>query len=181
MAIFVADGEMGYLAVNDFACELLGYTRDELLALRVTDVAEAPSADAMYAEMIDVGAQEGLTPLRTKDGSTVIVRYLARTITVDGVDVYISWARPRRVLPAGTTAQEAAARGPRARGSDLPTAREIEILELLAEGLENDEIARRLFLSPDTVKSHIRRLTQKLGARSRTHAVAIALRRGLLD
>jgi DNA-binding NarL/FixJ family response regulator len=62
-----------------------------------------------------------------------------------------------------------------------PTVREIEVLRLVSEGLVNREIGQRLFLSEETVKSHVRHLLAKLQARSRAHAVAIAFRRGLLS
>ena len=62
-----------------------------------------------------------------------------------------------------------------------PTAREIEVLQLIAEGLVNREIGERLFLSEETVKSHVRHLLAKLQARSRAHAVAIGFRRELVD
>jgi DNA-binding NarL/FixJ family response regulator len=61
-----------------------------------------------------------------------------------------------------------------------PTAREIEVLQLIAEGLVNREIGKALFLSEETVKSHVRHLLAKLQARSRAHAVAVGFRRGLL-
>jgi DNA-binding CsgD family transcriptional regulator len=56
--------------------------------------------------------------------------------------------------------------------------RELEALELTADGLTNGEIARRLFLSEETVKSHQRHLLAKLQARSRAHAVATAAEKG---
>jgi len=62
-----------------------------------------------------------------------------------------------------------------------PTAREIEVLQLVADGLVNREIGDRLFLSEETVKSHVRHLLAKLQARSRAHAVAVGYRRGLID
>lgn len=55
--------------------------------------------------------------------------------------------------------------------------RESEILTLLAEGLTGEEIARRLVLSPETVRTHIRNATEKLDARTRTEAVVKALNR----
>ena len=55
-----------------------------------------------------------------------------------------------------------------------PTAREIEVLQLVADGLVNREIGERLYLSEETVKSHVRHLLAKLQARSRAHAVAVA-------
>jgi DNA-binding NarL/FixJ family response regulator len=61
-----------------------------------------------------------------------------------------------------------------------PTARELEVLQLIAEGLVNREIGHRLFLSEETVKSHVRHLLAKLQARSRAHAVAVGFRRGLV-
>ncbi len=61
-----------------------------------------------------------------------------------------------------------------------PTAREIEVLQLISEGLVNREIGQMLFLSEETVKSHVRHLLAKLQARSRAHAVAVGFRRGLL-
>ncbi len=61
-----------------------------------------------------------------------------------------------------------------------PTMREIEVLQLISEGLVNREIGQRLFLSEETVKSHVRHLLAKLQARSRAHAVAIGFRRGLV-
>jgi DNA-binding NarL/FixJ family response regulator len=62
-----------------------------------------------------------------------------------------------------------------------PTQREIEVLQLISEGLVNREIGRILFLSEETVKSHVRHLLAKLQARSRAHAVAVGFRRGLLN
>jgi len=61
-----------------------------------------------------------------------------------------------------------------------PTGREIEVLQLVADGLVNREIGQRLFLSEETVKSHVRHLLAKLQARSRAHAVAVGFRRGLI-
>jgi DNA-binding NarL/FixJ family response regulator len=61
-----------------------------------------------------------------------------------------------------------------------PTNREIEVLQLISDGLVNREIGQRLFLSEETVKSHVRHLLAKLQARSRAHAVAVGFRRGLI-
>lgn len=58
--------------------------------------------------------------------------------------------------------------------------RESQVLALIAQGLGDGEIGRELFLSVNTVKSHVRRVLSKLGAGDRTHAVAVAFERGLL-
>jgi DNA-binding CsgD family transcriptional regulator len=57
--------------------------------------------------------------------------------------------------------------------------REHEILGLLSQGLTGRAIARQLFLSPETVRTHIRNATTKLGAKTRVHAVALMLTREL--
>jgi DNA-binding NarL/FixJ family response regulator len=60
------------------------------------------------------------------------------------------------------------------------TAREVQVLELLAEGLPNKAIAARLAISDQTVKFHVSSISGKLGARNRTDAVRRAARRGLI-
>ena len=58
------------------------------------------------------------------------------------------------------------------------TKRELEILELIAQGMSNREIAEKLFVSENTVKTHSSRLFDKLGAKRRTQAVQIAKEKG---
>jgi DNA-binding NarL/FixJ family response regulator len=65
--------------------------------------------------------------------------------------------------------------------ADMLTPREREILQLLADGLSNADVASRLFISQETVKSHVRHILAKLEADTRTHAVAIALRESIID
>lgn len=60
------------------------------------------------------------------------------------------------------------------------TAREVEVLERLAEGLPNKAIALRLHISDQTVKFHVAQICGKLGAANRTDAVRLAVRRGLV-
>ena len=60
------------------------------------------------------------------------------------------------------------------------TRRELEILELIAAGLSNKEIAQRVFVSENTVKTHSSRVFEKLGARRRTQAVQLAQEMGLI-
>ena len=70
--------------------------------------------------------------------------------------------------------------GPLRELEQEPTMREIEVLQLISEGLVNREIGQRLFLSEETVKSHVRHLLAKLQSRSRAHAVAVGFRRGTI-
>nr|WP_312231587.1 response regulator transcription factor [Pseudomonas sp.] len=61
------------------------------------------------------------------------------------------------------------------------TPREIQVLERAAQGLGNRDIATQLAICEDTVKGHMRSIMTKLKARNRTHAVSIALQRGIID
>ena len=75
----------------------------------------------------------------------------------------------------------ALARGALTASASKPalTPRESEVLAHVADGLSHDEIGRRLSISPETVRTHVRKACERLNARTRTHAVATALRLGL--
>ena len=64
---------------------------------------------------------------------------------------------------------------------DALTQREIDVLRLIAAGNANKEIATKLGLTEETVKHHVKNILPKLGANDRTHAVTIALKRGIID
>ena len=76
------------------------------------------------------------------------------------------------LMPSLTTAKD---------GTDVLTQREREILQLLADGMSNADVAGQLFISQETVKSHVRHILTKLEAETRTQAVAIALRESMID
>jgi PAS domain S-box-containing protein len=88
--VFVADHEMHYVAVNRFACDALGYTRAELLELRVTDVAVETAAPTLYDDMLRRRAGSGSTPLRRRDGTLVTFTYRASQTTLAGLTLYVS-------------------------------------------------------------------------------------------
>jgi DNA-binding NarL/FixJ family response regulator len=64
---------------------------------------------------------------------------------------------------------------------DTLSVREIEVLRLVSGGNANKEIATRLSITEETVKGHIKNILSKLGAKDRTHAVTIGLKRGIID
>lgn len=66
------------------------------------------------------------------------------------------------------------------RGAPTLTQRERSVLRLLADGHSNEEIGEHLYISPETVRTHVRKVAQKLDARTRTQAVATALRHSLI-
>ncbi len=174
-ALFVVHESGRVVGANQYACAMLGYERDELLELSLHDLARAEELESLLANRdIEV------VSLRHRDGTTVAARCQARPAGNDGLRLVAWVAQPLRPLSTGVA--DRTSPGPRRSGrrGDL-TRREIEILELMADGFENSQISRQLFISTETVKSHVRRLLQKLRARSRTHAVALAMRRGLID
>jgi PAS domain S-box-containing protein len=93
VAVFVADEHMRYIAVNVFACELLGYTREELLQLRIPDVS-AGAAEQEFAELLADGRRDGTIELRRKDGSTFDFTYVAGETTIAGMPLFVSVGRP---------------------------------------------------------------------------------------
>ena len=66
-------------------------------------------------------------------------------------------------------------------GAPRVSKREAQVLAMLAQGLTTEQVAGDLFLSPDTVQTHVRNATRKLGAHGRLHAVILALMRGDID
>lgn len=90
----------------------------------------------------------------------------------------------RRYIDAALTPKLSA---PRSRLSHLPgpvqqplSKREYQVLQLIADGLENQAIAKILFVSVETIRTHVKSILRKLAARDRTHAVAVAFRLGVL-
>jgi DNA-binding NarL/FixJ family response regulator len=129
--------------------------------------------------------QARIIMLTTSDGDADIQRAMRA-----GASAYILKSMPmeellgiirsvhggRRHIPP-----EVAARLAEHMGDDDLTAREIEVLRLIRDGCRNKQIADRLSISENTVNFHIKNLMDKLRANDRTHAVTIALRRGLLQ
>jgi DNA-binding NarL/FixJ family response regulator len=86
----------------------------------------------------------------------------------------------RRLIASFTGAAPSTAAPASAPGLDELTAREREVLVLLADGLSNAEIAAKLFVGEATVKTHVARVLMKLGVRDRVQAVVVAFRAGLV-
>jgi PAS domain S-box-containing protein len=99
IAVFVADDDMRFVAANGFACEMLGYTRTELLELRMTDVARDDAARPDHRQMVTAGAQTGTIVLSRKNGDEVSVAYHAQQTTVAGLTFYVSVIVPNGSSP----------------------------------------------------------------------------------
>ena len=109
------------------------------------------------------------------------IGYVLKDISADDLARAIRAAHAGRATlsPGAAQALVETANQPPAPGLDL-TEREREVLRLMIEGLNNTQIAGRLTVSPSTVKSHVSNILSKLGVSSRTEAVTLALRHGLV-
>jgi PAS domain S-box-containing protein len=94
VAILVADDEMRYVAVNQYACDLLGYTREELLDKRITDIARYAEAPAEFKQMVASGELSGLTTVVRADGTELKMRFRASETTMAGLLYYVSVSWP---------------------------------------------------------------------------------------
>ncbi|KZK15119.1 response regulator transcription factor [Meiothermus taiwanensis] len=138
-----------------------------------------PQMDGIAAtRMLREQRYNGLIALLTTFNEPVLVQQAAYA----GADAY--WSKE---LPPEALAERLRRLGlglePRLRAPELPrlTAREQEVLQWMAQGLSTKEIARRLNISPDTVKDHLARLYEKLEARNRVEALERARSLGLLS
>jgi DNA-binding NarL/FixJ family response regulator len=122
--------------------------------------------DASIANALRAGARGYLT----KDAGRTEIGAALRS-TAAGQSTFDPEVSKR--LIAGLSPQ------PADRDTDGLTAREIEVLRLIAQGLSNPEIAKQLFISEATVKTHINNTFAKIGARHRAEAVRYAYRKGI--
>jgi DNA-binding CsgD family transcriptional regulator len=178
-AVLVADATGRVLAASRSACSLLGWRHVELTSLRFADLGVAALAYArICSESEAEGPAVGAVLLRHRDGRAIPVRYLVTRIGLDDGPVYHWLVRPPQ--PDRLAATRDPHRLRIARALRL-TGRELQVVQLIADGLDNRDIARELSVTIETVKTHIRRLLVKLKALNRAHAVAIAWRNDLID
>jgi two-component system, NarL family, response regulator LiaR len=186
--------------------EVLGYAGDGHTALRLVK-ALAPNVVVMDLQMPRLNGIETTNEIAASSPASAVLMLTVSAEEDDileamlvGACGYLLKGSPPDTLVAGI---EAAARGEsmmsstvasklitrlradraRQNGDESPmaflSAREIEILSLLATGGRNDEIAERLMISPFTVRNHISNLLRKLHVDNRTQAAALAIRHGL--
>jgi NarL family two-component system response regulator LiaR len=109
------------------------------------------------------------------------IGYLLKDVSADELAEAIRAAHLGRATlsPEAAQALVEGANQPPTPGLDL-TERELEVLALMVEGLNNTQIAGRLTVSSSTIKSHVSNILSKLGVASRTEAVTLALRKGIV-
>jgi DNA-binding NarL/FixJ family response regulator len=129
--------------------------------------------DASVLGALRAGARGYLT----KDAGAEQIR--AAVEAVARGEAALDPAIQHHVLAAVSTAEATAPSGAPAGGPDDLTPREVEVLQLIAGGLTNGEIAERLVVSAATVKSHVNHIFAKIGVRDRAQAVVYAYANGL--
>jgi len=152
--------------------------------------AKAPNVDVILYDALSIARDEGATLAHLVKHQEPAVLLLSRDMRPDLRARAQAMGCARWVSMSSTTAQllgavETAFRGEPAGRTDRPggevglTPREFEVLALVAQGLSNDEIAAQLFVSPNTLKSHIRTTYKRIGVTTRAQAVVWALQNGI--
>lgn len=182
--MLLVDDDRRYVAANASACDLLELAPQQVAWHRIDDFTgpqDAARLAEQWAAFLHDGGLEGLLQLNLPTGSLVPIEVGATANVVPGRHLLV-------VIPrAGSEPDEEAPAGSWVRlvpgDADQPplTAREQEILTLTAAGLQGGAIADYLVVSPETVKTHMQNTMAKLGARTRAHAVAIALSTGQIE
>jgi DNA-binding NarL/FixJ family response regulator len=129
-------------------------------------------------EYVLTGLRAGASGFLLKD--TLAADLVTAIRSVAAGDAVVAPSATRRLLERFLPALNDPARGVTTTDLDVLTRREREVLELIAGGHTNPEIAERLFISEVTVKTHVRRILAKLGLRDRVQAVILAYETGVI-
>ncbi|HKY42623.1 MAG TPA: response regulator transcription factor [Pyrinomonadaceae bacterium] len=174
----VAQAATGHEAIEQFRQHKPDVT---LMDLRLPDISGIDALIAIRTESPDAC----VVVLTTFEGDVEIQRalqagargYLLKTTPAkELVEVIRQTHAGKKRIPAEVAAQLA-----EHMSDEALTPREVEVLQHLAGGNRNKDIGERLFISEETVKVHIKHIMEKLGANDRTQAVAIAVRRGIIQ
>src|SRR5271166_5335811 len=172
--IVLVDDSRRLLAANSAAVELLGYRPRDVVGTSIGDLITRPpraQRDKDWRRMVQTGEQSGTYTFRRHDGSQIEIDFATRLVRVGQRSLVVGV-----VLPLGrvTLARKV---GPQAASL---TVREREVVALIALGQETNRIAEELYISPATVRTHVRNAMAKLGVHTRAELVAVAFSRGEL-
>jgi LuxR family maltose regulon positive regulatory protein len=185
-----ADAALSALDPYRRQAESRAWLDDRLRALVLQAIAHRAAGDrgeaaSLLGEAMEIGEPEGFVRLFVDEGPPMA--HMLQEAAAEGLHREYCL----RLLGAfSMDATGAGLGGPASHGGRPPGAgglaetlskRELELLSLIAEGLSNQDIAERLFLSPHTVKAHVRNIYSKLDVSSRTQAVARARALGILS
>lgn len=176
--------------VSDGTDALRMVTEVEDFDVAIVDTGRSPTGESALSgtEMIHAlhRARPGLEIVAHGDRPE---RQLANEAVRAGARAYVAKCSPaddlRRAVDAALAAERfidpAASSASGRRASPGLTRRQRQVLQLFAEGSSTERVARSLGLSPDTIRTHAKAALARLGAHDRGHAIAIALRGGLID
>jgi DNA-binding NarL/FixJ family response regulator len=176
--LVVGEASNGQEALQEFRKHRPDIT---LMDLRLPDMSGIDTLIAIRAEYVAAR----VIMLTTFEGDAEIQRALQA-----GAKGYMLKSMPRKKLVemirkvhtgAKSIPPEIAAHLAEHLGDELLTRREVDVLQKMAGGNRNRDIAEQLFISEDTVKGHVKHIMEKLRASDRTEAVAIAVRRGIIN
>jgi PAS domain S-box-containing protein len=180
--MLLADDQRRCVTGNAAACELLGVAQEELSWHTMDDFTPA-SERKRFAEQWQVcltsGTAEGCYELYVPDHGAIPVELsvTANVLPARHLLVLIPHDAAAAAHAESALSHEAGRTPlvPETEDRQQLTSREREVMTLVASGLHNGDVAERLFVSPETVKSHVHNAMGKLGAHTRAHAVAIGL------
>jgi DNA-binding CsgD family transcriptional regulator len=165
--MLVLSGDAVYVDVNDAACNALNLVRDDFVGRRlgfVTDPKRIPDVERLWSEFQRRGRLVVPYELAPAGGQTKTVILVCVADTPEP-DCHLALFWTQAATP---------------RKSPWLSPREQQITELLAAGLTGEQIATRLHLSAETVRTHIRNAMTALDARTRAHLIARAFETGLM-
>jgi DNA-binding CsgD family transcriptional regulator len=163
--MLILDDAAVYTAANDAACRTMGRPREDIVGHQL-GFSSPPELRAQLSETWAQLRNEGyvLCPweLTLPDGSVASIEAICTADTPErGRHLALCWPAPQN-------------------GDRMLSPREKEITALLARGLTGEQIAQQLFLSPETVRTHIRNAMLRMRAQTRAQLVALAIERGII-
>jgi DNA-binding CsgD family transcriptional regulator len=180
--MLIADDQRRWVTGNAAACDLLGVAWEEIpwrTMDEFTSPGERKRLEDQWGPFLASGGAEGWYQLYVPDRGPMPVEFsaTANVLPARHLSVFIPPDETSAEQTKNALALDATWAPVRVAGAGRVqlTEREREIMTLVASGLQSGDIAGHLFLSPETVKSHVHNALAKLGAHTRAHAVAIAL------
>jgi PAS domain S-box-containing protein len=179
------DTERRYVAVNDAALAFYGLPREQLIGSepgRTLAPDERAVLDAEWDALVSTGEYYGDRVFERADGRHIRIQYAGSASSSNGRWLAFSVVLSARVEPDGPELIVPDANDHDAAPvRNVLTPREREVVRLVALGAGTRQVAKDLYLSPETIRSHVRNAMSKTGAHTRAQLVAIALAGGLID
>ena len=176
-AMALVDDQRRHVDINGAYLQLIGYRRSELLGMPLYDFTSGgPLMSAReWQATLERSQFSGIADVIRADGARLRVEFAGHPELITGrryMLVVVTGVSRRRGRPSAAGAAPAPA--------GTLTARELDVVELIALGLSGSEIAEELHLAHNTVRTHVRNAMRRVGARSRAQLVAKALGDGMV-